>query len=65
MKNKSALIPQWVVRLGVPIIKAVAMISGAPPVFKHESIDALMTGNRNIDASNAKNETGFVPRPFQ
>ncbi|MEP7128793.1 MAG: NAD-dependent epimerase/dehydratase family protein [Chitinophagales bacterium] len=64
-KINPPLIPEWVARIGLPFTKAAAMITGNPPAYTKESIDALMEGNRMIDASSAKRELNFYPRPFE
>lgn len=58
------LIPAWLARMGVPFIQAAAFMTGKPPLYTHESIDALTEGNRMIDAAKAKAELKFSPRPF-
>ncbi|MGB3076177.1 MAG: NAD-dependent epimerase/dehydratase family protein [Chitinophagales bacterium] len=64
-KINPPLIPEWVARIGLPFTKAAAMITGNPPAYTKESIDALMEGNRKIDSTSAKNELNFSPRPFE
>lgn len=58
------LIPVWLARIGVPFIQAASFLSGNPPLYTPESIDALTEGNRMIDAAKAKAELNFAPRPF-
>ncbi|MBX7110061.1 MAG: NAD-dependent epimerase/dehydratase family protein [Chitinophagales bacterium] len=58
------LIPAWLARTGLPFMKVASFLSGKPPLYTSESIDALSEGNRQIDAAKAKTELGFMPRPL-
>lgn len=64
-KINPPLIPVWMGRIGVPFIKMGAVLTRTTPLYTNESIDALVSGNRNIDASKAKNELQFSSRPFE
>ena len=63
-KIKPPLIPEWIARMGIPFIKMWSTLTHTQPLYTKDSIDALMNGNRKIDASKAKRELGFNARPF-
>lgn len=57
-------LPVWLAKAGLPFINTFAAMQGTDPVYSRESIIALTTGNRHIDASKARRELGFHARPF-
>jgi len=55
-------LPIGVVRLGVPLMRLIAGLTGSEPLYTTESLRALR-GTLDIDNWKARRELGFSPRP--
>jgi dihydroflavonol-4-reductase len=56
--------PMWLAQVGAPFMTAWARVTGAEPLYTHESLEALQS-NRDMRSEKAKSELGFAPRPFE
>jgi len=63
--NKLPVIPFWLAEVGVPFLKAWAMVSGNKPLYTKESIEILKTAHPKISSKKARNELGYESRPFK
>ncbi len=52
-------------KLGIPIVKLIAAIKKKEPLYTHEALEALFTGNRYISSEKAKNTLNYTTRPFE
>jgi len=57
--------PLWVMTALLPFIKMGSKISGKPPLFTKDVIQALREGNIKISAERAEKELGFNSRPYE
>lgn len=56
--------PQWLAKMGVPLVKAVSKITHTPLLYTYETLEVLVRCNRNISSLKARRELGFYPRPL-
>ncbi len=56
--------PQWLARLGAPVVTAANRLTGKQPLYTSVSMRALRS-NRNISHEKATRELGYQPRPFR
>lgn len=56
--------PQWLAKMGVPLVKAVSKITHIPRLYTYETLEVLVRCNRNISSLKARRELGFYPRPL-
>lgn len=57
------LLPDWLARLGIPLIELLAMLRGKNPLFTRDSLTTLKH-HRLISAQKASTELGFTARPL-
>ncbi len=55
--------PLWLVKLGLPFVRAYAALRGSQPLYTGPSLRAL-TEHRECDNTRARAELGFAPRPL-
>lgn len=58
------VLPAFTAYLGLPFIRGYSRITGKDPLFTHESVEALVKGNRNISSEKARKELNYSCRPF-
>ena len=58
---KKLVLPLWVARLGVPVVRAVSRLKGKRPLYTGVSLRALKS-NRHISHERAARELGYQPR---
>lgn len=58
------MLPLWLVRGVVPLVKVFSRLTGRLRYFNRAAIDKLVYSNRHVDASRARAELGFTSRPF-
>jgi dihydroflavonol-4-reductase len=56
--------PQWLAKMGVPLVKVVSRLTHAPLLYTYETLEVLVRCNRNISSLKARRELGFYPRPL-
>lgn len=56
--------PQWLAKMGMPLVKAVSRITHTPLLYTYETLEVLVRCNRNISSLKARRELGFYPRPL-
>jgi dihydroflavonol-4-reductase len=64
-KVPQVVIPYWLLKSILPLIKLYSKLSHAEPLFTIESIDALKNGHPNMDHSKAATQLGHHPRPLE
>ena len=64
VKVPKQVLPYWVMQLALPFVKLWGRLTGAAPVFSHESMTALKNGHPNIDNSKAREVLGLQNRPL-
>jgi dihydroflavonol-4-reductase len=57
--------PLWLARAGVPVMRLFSRVSGARPLYTHESLDRLVRSSRKVSHAKASRELGFEPRPLE
>ena len=55
-------IPIWIARLGLPFSNLNSRLTGAPPLYTHESLQILKESNNNCSCAKAHREFGYVAR---
>jgi len=63
-KTVKTILPFWIAKLGLPFITSYSLLTKSEPLYTRESLSILSEGNRMISNTKAKNELGFIPRPF-
>jgi dihydroflavonol-4-reductase len=56
--------PQWLAKMGVPLVKAMSKITHTPLLYTYETLEVLVRCNHNISSLKARRELGFYPRPL-
>jgi dihydroflavonol-4-reductase len=64
VKAPKLICPNWLAKAGIPILNMADRIKGDTPLYTKESLDILVTGNRNICCDKAKQNLDVNPRPF-
>lgn len=64
-KINPIVLPAFAVRLGLPIIKLIALLKNKEPLYTIEALDALFNGNRCISNAKACEGLKYTTRPFQ
>ena len=58
------VLPLWLVRGAVPLVKVFSAVTGRFRYFNYAAINKLVDSNRRVDPSKARAELGFTSRPF-
>jgi len=58
-------VPLSLAKLGVPFFKIYSKISGQHPLYTTQSLDIIMSGNRQIMSDKACHELNYNPRPLE
>lgn len=58
------MLPLWLVRGAVPLVRVFSAVTGALRYFNRAAIDKLVYSNRHVDSARARAELGFASRPF-
>jgi len=64
-KRRLPVLPGWTGYAGLPFIRLMAAIKNEAPIYTHESLDALLQGNKNISHKKATDELNYHCRPFE
>lgn len=64
-KLKVYNLPVSLAKAGLPFVKGWSMVTRNEPLYTHESIAALVTGNRMISYDKAKHDLQYSVRPFE
>jgi dihydroflavonol-4-reductase len=64
-KVPQKVVPYWLLKSVLPIIKLYSKLSHAEPLFTIEAIDALKNGHPSMDHSKAAAQLGYHPRPLE
>jgi dihydroflavonol-4-reductase len=65
MGKNLPVIPFWLAEIGVPFLKAWAMVCRNKPLYTKESVEILKNAHTNISSEKARLEFGYVSRPFE
>lgn len=57
--------PVWLAKTALPFLNMADRIKGNTPLYTKESLEILVTGNRNICCDKAKQNLGITPRPLE
>ena len=58
------VLPLWLVRGAVPLVKVFSAVTGRFRYFNYAAINKVVDSNRRVDPSKARAELGFTSRPF-
>lgn len=58
-------LPLWLIWAALPFVKAWAGLTGAAPYYTRQAVYNVVYSNRCIDATRAKTDLGFRPRPLE
>ena len=58
------VLPLWLVRVAVPLVKVFSAVTGRFRYFNYAAINKLVDSNRRVDPSKARAELDFTSRPF-
>ena len=64
-KTVKTVCPFWLAKASLPFLNLIDRIQKKDLLYTKESLNILVTGNRNIDSSKAKQELNFNPRPLK
>ena len=64
-KIKAASLPILIGRIGLPVIKGMAVIRKTEPLYTNEALEAIFAGNRKISSAKAIQELNYSIRSFE
>ncbi|HXB45897.1 MAG TPA: NAD-dependent epimerase/dehydratase family protein [Puia sp.] len=64
-KINVASLPPVFGKIGLPVIKLMAIINKTEPLYTGEALEAIFGGNRKISSAKAKQELHYSIRPFE
>lgn len=64
-KIKPVALSPFIGKMGLPIVRSIAWLKRKEPVYTHEGLEAIISGNRNICSNNAISELHYNIRPFE
>lgn len=59
------LVPNWLLRAGLPFVEAYSKVTATPPLYTGEALDTLRDGAKLVSNEKARRELGFVARPLE